>query len=52
MKLYLVRGVPRKLQQDGWWMDGDLAPTDRLAPSESKLEGSLFSRLCQFVSGH
>lgn len=52
MKLYLVRGVPRKLQQDGWWMDGDLAPADHPAATQSKQDETLFSRLRQFVSGH
>ncbi|WP_162933010.1 hypothetical protein [Roseovarius sp. EL26] len=51
MKLYLVRGVPRKLQQDGWWMDGDLAPVDHSPHTPSTSEVSMFSRLRQFVSG-
>ncbi|MFK7940111.1 MAG: DUF4173 domain-containing protein [Roseovarius sp.] len=24
MKTFLVRGVPASIQQDGWWMDGDI----------------------------
>ena len=55
MKLFLIRGVPAKLQQDGWWMDADLAAVDHCPkiPAQAVCSGgpSVFSVLRRLVLG-
>ena len=55
MKLFLIRGVPAKLQQDGWWMDTDLAVVDHhpKIPEQAVCNGeeTIFSMLRRLVLG-